>query len=278
MCMTFAFARRTPPQHCGVRLRVQPGGSPMKLVSLMAAAALAAGANAAVAADAAGKLRDTLKQRFPDVTVDLIRPAPVPGLFEVYTPGQVVYVDSSGEYMFAGKLLSTSTKRDLSAESWNEHNRIDFAKLPLEAAIRTVRGAGTRKLAVFTDPDCPYCRNLEKELAQLDDVTIYSFLFPLESIHKGATARARRIWCAADRDATWRAWMIDAVQPPPADCALDPVQANVALGEKLRVSSTPTLFFPDGTRENGALPRAQLEKLLDARAVAGGGARNAASR
>ncbi len=241
----------------------------MNVVRLAAIATALACSAGAPAGDDTTRLREVLEKRFPDVTVDRVSPAPVAGLYEVYTPGEVVYVDASGEYMFVGKLLATSTRRDLSAASWNEHNRIEFAKLPLDAAIKTVRGAGTRTLAVFTDPDCPYCRNLEKELAQLDDVTIYSFLYPLEQLHKGATTRARRIWCAADRTASWRAWMLESVQPAAAECPVDPVQGNLELGTRLRVQVTPTLFFVDGSRASGAMPHAELEKWLNRQAAAG---------
>lgn len=230
---------------------------------LIATAATAAGkADKPGAANAEVRIRAVLQLRFPDVKIEAIRPAPVAGLYEVFTPGDVVYVDATGEYMFTGKLLNTGTKRDLSAASWNEHNRIDFSQLPLDAAIKTVRGNGSRTLAVFTDPDCPYCKQLEKELATLDDITIYSFLFPLESLHKGATAKSRNIWCSADRAATWNGWMLEARVPPSAQCATDPVAGNVDLGQRLKINVTPTLLFTDGNRATGSQLAADLERLL----------------
>jgi thiol:disulfide interchange protein DsbC len=234
----------------------------LSLLLVATAAGAAGGADQKPASDTETRIRAVLQLRFPEVKIEAVNPAPVAGLYEVLTPGEVVYVDASAEYMFTGKLLSTSTRRDLSTESWNEHNRIDFAQLPFDAAIKTVRGKGSRKLAVFTDPDCPYCRKLEKELAALDDVTIYSFLFPLESLHKGATAKARNIWCAADRAATWNGWMLEARLPPTAQCAMDPVAGNLDLGARLNVNVTPTLFFTDGNRTTGSQSAADLERML----------------
>lgn len=221
------------------------------------------------AADAIVRIRAVLGLRFPEVKIEAIRPAPLAGLYEVFTADQVVYVDASGEFMLAGKLLSISTRRDLTAQSWSEHNRIDFAELPLDAAIKTVRGKGSRKIAVFTDPHCPYCKNLEKELAKLDDVTIYAFLYPLEQIHQGASERARNIWCAADPAASFRAWMIEARQPAAAECANDPVKRNLELGTRLKVGVTPTVFFADGSRTTGARPAAEIERLLGGRGAPG---------
>src|SRR5262245_17075993 len=135
----------------------------MTVVRLLAlsllAAVSAASASSPPATDAEARIRAVLQLRFPDVKVEAIRPAPIKGLYEVFTAEQIVYVDATGEYMLAGKLLTISTRRDLTAENWNEHNRIDFAQLPLEAAIKTVRGKGTRRIAVFSDPHCPYCKN-----------------------------------------------------------------------------------------------------------------------
>lgn len=214
---------------------------------------------------AAADIRTTLSQRFPGVQVDAVRPAPLPGLYEVYIRSEIVYVDAKAEYLLSGKLLTTADKRNLTAERWNEFNRIDFGKLPLDAAIKTVRGKGTRRLVVFSDPLCPFCRKLEHELANMDDVTLYTFLFPLEDLHKGATARARSIWCSSDRAEAWRAWMMESKEPAAAECALDPVAGNQSLGEKLNVTSTPTLFFSDGSRATGAIAAAEIDKLLKQR-------------
>lgn len=236
-------------------------------VLVAATAATAATPASPPQADAAVRIRAVLQLRFPDVKIEAIKPAPVAGLYEVFTAEEIVYVDASGEYMLTGKMLSVSTKRDLTAQSWSEHNRIDFAALPLDAAIKTVRGKGTRKLAVFSDPHCPYCKNLEKELATLDDVTVYAFLYPLEKLHKGATESAHNIWCSADRAAAWSAWMIEAKQPAAAECANDPVSRNLELGTRFKINSTPTVFFADGSRITGARPAAELEKLLGGRSA-----------
>lgn len=234
----------------------------------LVALALAAGAHAAPAKTseaepkAAVQIRATLAERFPGVRIEGVRTAPVAGLYEVYIGSEIVYVDARAEHLLSGKLLTTTDKRNLTAERWDEFNRIDFASLPVDAAIKTVRGNGTRKLAVFSDPDCPFCRKLEQELASVDDVTIYVFLFPLEQLHKGATARSRTIWCSADRAEAWRAWMVEQKQPATAECAMDPVAGNQALAGKLHVTVTPTMFFSDGSRMTGAVSAADLGTQL----------------
>lgn len=219
-----------------------------------------------VPAAISGKIQSTLKERYPDIEVAAVHRAPLPGLYEVILSDQIIYADESASYLMVGRLVDTRTKKDLSAERWNAYNAIDFSTLPLAAAIKTVRGNGSRKLAIFEDPLCPYCKELEQHLQGVSDVTIYTFLFPLESIHPGATERATRIWCSKDRSAAWADWMLHQAEPAGAapQCDKSSLTQVSALAEKLHINSTPTVFFADGERARGALSAEQLEQSLKA--------------
>lgn len=207
-------------------------------------------------------LQDTLHKRYPDVQLEGAQPTPIPGLYEVFAGGRVVYTDATGDYMILGKLVDTKSRHDLSAEHLDAHNSIDFGKLPFDRAIKIVRGNGSHRLAVFADPDCPYCQELEKSLASTTDVTIYVFLYPLENVHPHATADSHSIWCSPNRATAWTDWMIDHKAPTGTTCEGDPVNDLQTLGASLRVSSTPTLFFESGRRVGGAVDANTLQQLL----------------
>jgi thiol:disulfide interchange protein DsbC len=215
-------------------------------------------------ADVSATLQKTLEARYPDVKVIDVQPAPVAGLFEVFTGDTIVYADASGDHLFVGSLMDTKTQRDLTLERVDARNTIDFGALPFASAIKTVKGDGRRRLAVFSDPDCPYCKRLEKELATLTDTTIYTFLFPISELHPDAVPKSRAIWCAPDPDQAWIQWMNEGKPPPlKTGCKEDPIDELQALGHKLRVGSTPTLYFADGRRVVGSKPAAELDALLN---------------
>src|SRR5262249_34027851 len=144
----------------------------------------------------------------------------------------------------------------------NERGRINFDSLPLNRAIKVVKGNGARKFAVFSDPDCPYCKALEKNLLPMTDYTMYVFLYPIASLHPDAPAKAHTLWCAKDRAAAWSAWMHEKKLSSADGCKGDPVDELQKLGQSLHIDSTPTLFFADGRRVAGAIPQDELEKNL----------------
>jgi thiol:disulfide interchange protein DsbC len=219
----------------------------------------------ASAADVSATIRSKLQQRFPDVPIEEVRASTrIPGMYEVFVGDSVAFADTAGERLFVGQVLDTTSRKDIGAQIMDERSRIDFGTLPFERAIKTVRGDGHRKLAVFADPDCPFCHELEKSLAGMTNVTIYTFLYPLAELHPEAPAKAHAIWCAADRSAAWSEWMLKGNLPAVANCADDSLQQVAALGQKLKIRSTPMLYAADGQRVNGSLPQAQLEALLDA--------------
>lgn len=220
-----------------------------------AAPAATAGANNAGPA----QVLKTLRERFPNIPIENVQPSQWPWLYEVITDSEMFYADVTGDYVFYGKVLDTRSRTDLTTKRWNELSQVSFDALPLDTAIKHVRGDGSRKVAVFSDPHCPYCVRLEKALAEMTNITVYTFLYPIESLHPGATATARNIWCSPDRAATWTAWMINKKTPPSVSCDASVVDSTVKLGEKLKVSGTPTLFFADGHRVPGFIGKDELE-------------------
>jgi thiol:disulfide interchange protein DsbC len=215
-----------------------------------------------VPADIAAKIRATLHERIPELHVEGIHKSPLPGLYELNTGTELLYVNDTGTLVFAGRVVDTKSRQDLTAERWNTLNAIDFNALPLDLAIKVVRGDGSRKLAVFADPLCPYCQQLEQQMQGITNVTIYTFLYPIETIHPGASVKAVDIWCSKDRSTAWSKWMLQKVDPGDTRCKGAPMDKLQALGEKLHVDSTPTMFTADGRRTRGAIKHNEIEQLL----------------
>jgi thiol:disulfide interchange protein DsbC len=215
-----------------------------------------------VPADLATRIRATLHERIPDLKVEAIHKSPVPGLYELDTGDELLYTNDSGSLLFAGRLIDTKSREDLTAARWNDLHAIDFNSLPFDLAIKSVRGDGSRKLVVFADPLCPYCRQLEQEMQGISNVTIYTFLYPLETIHPGASVKAVDIWCSKDRSDAWAKWMLQKKDPGDIRCTGAPIDKLQALGQKIRIDSTPTIFTVDGKRIRGAIKHNDLEQLL----------------
>ncbi len=212
------------------------------------------------------EIKATLQKSFENVKFEKVSPSGIwPGLYEVVTENELVYTNANGSLLFTGRILDTETKTDLTGKSWNDLNKVDFNGLPFENAIKIVRGDGSRKLALFADPMCPYCKALEKNLQDTTNITIYLFLFPLESIHPGASLLSGAVWCAADPAAVWGGWMKDGQAPDmSADCSSTPIQQNAELASRIKINSTPTMIFSDGGRQMGSINAEQLERRLSA--------------
>ncbi len=209
-------------------------------------------------------VRAAAKNLVPDVKVNSVRPTPVAGISEVVFSGEqgpmLVYINDKGTHAFAGELIDILKERNLTEERIEELTRVKFDSLPLDKAVKVVKGKGKRRLVVFSDPDCPYCRRLEKELTKIDDVTVYTFLYPIA--HPAAIPKSKLIWCAADRAQAWTDYMLNGALPAnKGDCA-NPLDAVMALGQKMRVNGTPTLIFTNGRRIPGFVPADRLEILL----------------
>ncbi len=229
------------------------------LAALVCGTSLAAGDD--VPPEVAAKIRATLHERIPELQVESIHKSPLPSLYEVNTGSELVYTND-GVLLFAGRIVDSKSRADLTQARWDELNAIDFNTLPLDLAIKTVRGDGSRKVAVFADPLCPYCRQLEQEMQGVTNVTVYTFLFPLETIHPGASVKAVDIWCSKDRGSAWSKWMLQKTDPGDTRCTGAPIDKLQALGNKLHIDSTPTLFTADGKRTRGAIKHNEIEQLL----------------
>lgn len=216
---------------------------------------------ASLAPEQAQAITKNFEGRFPGIHVDLVRITPMPGLYEIQVGMDLLYTDADANYVLQGSLIDARSRKDLTAERLETLQQVAFDSLPLERAIKQVKGDGSRQLAVFEDPNCGYCKQLHKTLRDVDNVTVYTFLFPILS--PDSTTKSRDIWCASDRAQAWKDWMIDGKAAPEAKCDT-PIEANLALGRKLNIQGTPALFFSDGSRVNGALPLDALKKKLDA--------------
>ena len=186
------------------------------------------------------------------------------GLYEVYADGNIFYTDEKmTAIVVGGNLIDAKTMKNLTEERMKKLTAIKFSDLPLERAIKQVRGDGKRVLATFEDPNCGYCKRLAKDLSKLDNVTIYTFLYPILS--EDSARKSRQIWCAADRAKAWNDWMIDGKAPAAKeDCDTSPIGKNQEFGRKLNISGTPTIFFADGERVPGAMPLPRIEQKLGA--------------
>jgi len=208
-----------------------------------------------------------LNEQYPSTRFTQVRESQVKGLYEVVMGRNVAYTDESGRYMVFGRLFDMKEQKDLTAAVLDGLNQVDIAALPVADAIKIVRGKGERKLFVFSDPDCPYCKRLEPELAKLDNVTIYTFLYPLDGLHPEARRKAEAIWCAKDRAKAWAEFMVSGKLPDGAACA-SPVERNIRLGGSLAINGTPTIIFENGAMAPGLLSAAEIERRLVGRQAA----------
>lgn len=194
--------------------------------------------------------------------VSSVTRSPYLGLYEVFVDGNIFYTDEKITAILAGTLIDGKTMKNVTAERMQKLTAINFSDLPLELAVKQVRGDGKRVLASFEDPNCGYCKKLAKDIAKLDNVTIYTFLYPILS--PDSLEKSNQIWCSSDKAKAWNDWMQDGkALTAKSDCDVSAVKKTVELGQRLGINGTPTLFFADGERVPGAVPLAQIEKKLE---------------
>ena len=210
-------------------------------------------------------VKRSFEERFPGAEVSSVKKEALTGLYEVYAVGQLFYVDEKVSYAIQGNLINAQTRQSLSAERMKVLSEISFNKLPFEQAIKIVKGNGKRQMAVFEDPDCPFCKQLERELQKVNDVTIHVFLYPLEQLHPGATLKSRKIWCAPDRAKAWLAAVNDNTVPEGSGECDTPIANLAKLARTHRITGTPTLIFANNQRIAGAIPAVRIEQLLDSK-------------
>jgi thiol:disulfide interchange protein DsbC len=207
-------------------------------------------------------VKKQLETRFPDLPIQGVKAAPMAGWYEVFSGDRLFYVDDKADFILIGSVIDAKTKRNLTEERIRDLLRVKFDALPFSDAIKIVKGDGKRKIAVFEDPECPYCRKLEAELAQLNNYTLYVFLYPIDQLHPDATNKSKKVWCAKDRAKAWTDVMTAGQVPQnKGDCAT-PIARISELANQLHINGTPAVIFEDGRMVPGAIPKAQIEKFL----------------
>lgn len=208
-------------------------------------------------------IRKNIAERLPDFPkIDEVSKTPIPGLFELRVGTEIFYSDEQGNHLMEGQLIETKTRTNLTEARINKLTVIDFAALPLKDALVWKAGTGARKIAVFADPNCGYCKRFEKDLQQVKDVTVYTFLYPI--LGGDSPEKSRDIWCAKDNAKVWLDWMLRSTAPVRSmgECDSSALQRNTALARKHRINGTPAVVFEDGKRVPGAMSLEQIEKQL----------------
>jgi thiol:disulfide interchange protein DsbC len=231
-----------------------------KIAVLLATGLLASCVEAQPTAEVS--IKKALEPRLGGAKIESIRETPYSGLYEVRVAGDILYTDKKGDYLFIGHVYDTKTSTNLTRARVEEINKIKFSDLPLEMALKQVKGNGKRVIAVFEDPNCGYCKRLRQTtLKELDNVTIYTFMYNILS--EDSFVKSKNIWCAPDRVKAWDDWMINGKLPPAAPAACEsPNDKVAALGQKLKIQGTPAIFFTDGSRIPGAIDLKGLEAKL----------------
>jgi len=204
-----------------------------------------------------------LEAKFPGAAVSNVAKSPYFGLYEAQFDDRLVYTDAKVNFVVVGSIFDANTKQNLTDARLRQLNHVSWDSLPLDLAFKRVKGNGTRRLAIFSDADCPYCKRIESEIKQLNDVTIYTFLYPIDQLHPDAARKSTLIWCAPDRALAWDEYFESGKLPDNEGQCATPIQETARLGESMHVSATPTLVFADGSVLPGAIPLTQLESEIN---------------
>jgi thiol:disulfide interchange protein DsbC len=197
------------------------------------------------------------------VAIESVIKTPYSGLYEVRTSnGDILYADKDAKYLFIGRIVNTETMEDYTKARTEEINKIKFADLPFDSAIKMVKGDGKRVIAVFEDPNCGYCKHLRHTLSQMNNITVYTFMFNI--LAEDSSVKSKNIWCSPDRLKAWDDWMLNGKPAPaaPASCTSNPNEKIFALGRKMKINGTPNIFFTDGSRIPGAVDEKAIEEKL----------------
>ena len=234
----------------------------MKLfIQSVLALAIAATGVSAVAQESV--IRENMAKRIPQLkAIDEVTKTAIPGVFEIRVNGsEIYYTDAQANYLIQGSLIDTRQRRNLTEERVDKLTAVKFESLPLKDAFTIVRGNGQRKLAVFEDPNCGYCKRFERDLQKVDNVTVHMFLLPI--LGPDSAEKSKNVWCAKDKSKAWLDWMVRDAAPKAASCDTTALERNVEFSRKYKINGTPTLVFVDGTRVPGAISTAQIEKQLN---------------
>ena len=206
------------------------------------------------------QVKQRFETEFEGITVDEVSQTPFEGLLELRLGKEVLYTNPTVDFVLQGSLVDVASRTDLTAQRLEQLNRVDFSIFPLDQAIKLVKGDGTRQMVVFEDPNCIYCKRLHQSLEEIDNVTVYTLLYPI--LTPDSKVKSESVWCAEDSAAAWSAWMLDNKEPAAQNCE-NPIESLLALGMSLGIQGTPAIFFEDGSRANGWLPADQLELRLN---------------
>ena len=199
-----------------------------------------------------------LAQQYPNVKINDLKITEMSGLYSGTLDNQIVYVNENAQHIFVGSMIRLKDQHNLTKDLTLQQNMVDFKKLPLNDAVKTVRGNGKRQLAIFSDPNCPYCKTLEGNLAQLNDVTIYTFIYPIKT---QSIIPSKQIWCSANKEFAWKNLLQKGIKPTAAaDCAT-PIERNLELGKRLGLNGTPAIIFSNGYKVMGAYPAEKIQQI-----------------
>lgn len=232
----------------------------MKIATLLTAAIAVCFALPAAAQDSTEAIKAELKKRIPEIAVDSARKIPFGGLYEVVVGGEIFYTDEKASFLVLGNIVNLATKENITELRMRQINRVNFSELPFDSAVKIVRGNGSRKVAIFEDPNCGYCKKFERDLAGVTDITVYVFLYPILS--EGSMAKSKAVWCAPDRGKAWMDTMVRDLVVPAGTCSAAPIEKVLAYGQSKRITGTPTIFFENGDRVPGVMSMADFEKKL----------------
>lgn len=232
----------------------------MRTILLILASMLLA--TIAYAADASeATVKAALLKKYPQIQIQSVGKTPLAGIYEVFADGQIHYTDEKATYLFVNAMMiDTDKKTNLTEDRMNKLNAVAFDQLPLDLAFRKVKGKGTRKLAYFGDPNCGYCKKFEQDLARIDDVTVYVFLYPV--LGPDSLQKAKSVWCSKDKIKVWDDQLLNNIAPTGPGTCDTPIDKILAFGKSKNITGTPTMFFVDGTRVPGAIPFEQIEQKL----------------
>jgi thiol:disulfide interchange protein DsbC len=243
----------------------------LSVAGLCLALAVPLSAQDAAKSDAAVRelaaVKQALEAKFPGAPIRNVSRSPYFGLYEAQLDDRMLYTDGKVNYVIVGSVYDTATRTNLTEQRMRRMNRVAWDSLPLELAIKKVKGDGSRKLAIFSDADCPYCKKLETEMKGLDNVTIYTFLFPIDQLHPDSARKSAMIWCSPDRVKAWDEWFDAGKLPDNKGDCVTPIAQTALLGQKYSVNATPTLVFADGSITPGALPLDRIEAEMKQAAV-----------
>ena len=228
-----------------------------RTAALLVAAALALPALAQADID---RIKAELKKKVPEAPVDTVRKVPYGNLYEVVVNGEIVYTDANATFLLLGSIVDLAKKENITEQRTRELNRVDFASMPLDNAIKITRGNGSRRMAMFADPNCGYCKRFERDLLGVTDVTVYVFLYPILS--PDSAEKSKAVWCSPDRGKAWIDLMVRNTAPSSPGKCETPIEKNLAYGQSKRVSGTPTIIFEDGDRVPGVIAISELAKKL----------------